>query len=382
MIQWGKYEEDKDKTGLPGSVWELTKTGEGGWTQEITDNTKAVEGIALYNDNDEVTNGSLTVNEGDTLQLIPKVSPDDATQDVTWESSDPTAAEVQDGHVTVLHAPADGQPVIITATTVDTNASGDRLSAYVSLTIQQVALKSLTLQYNGQTAPSEISTTVGNNITLTATADPISLQSSITWDSSDKTVATVANGVVTPLKAGQTTIWAKCKDDQTKWKSVEIKVSEPVVSTSTDIYVKWTDKNSAKLYYFAGATNNDFPGEPMTQITCNGDRWYKFTVPMTGKFTVIITGNNNNNDRYTATIDDKNVTDIPIEGTRPNYYINGWYRPVEAGIPSGCPVTRSAARNAVSPQVNSDAELASAPKSDAEDAASLQTFRKARLANA
>lgn len=378
MIQWGKYEEDKDKTGLPGSVWELTKTGEGGWTQEITDNTKAVEGIALYNDNDEVTNGSLTVNEGDTLQLIPKVSPDDATQDVTWESSDPTAAEVQDGHVTVLHAPADGQPVIITATTVDTNASGDRLSAYVSLTIQQVALKSLTLQYNGQTAPSEISTTVGNNITLTATADPISLQSSITWDSSDKTVATVANGVVTPLKAGQTTIWAKCKDDQSKWKSVLIKVTEQVVSTSTDVYVQWDDRNSVKIHYFQGDTQNSWPGDNMTQIACSSGRWFKFTVPLTGAFTVVITGNNEN-DKYIATVDGKNVTDIPIAGTQPSYYLSGWYESVDAGSPPECPVTYSTPGNIESSQVANDAELTLAPKSDATDEASIQTFRRARL---
>ncbi|HJE55244.1 MAG TPA: Ig-like domain-containing protein [Bifidobacterium pseudolongum subsp. globosum] len=380
-VQWGKYADgDSSHTGLAGSVWTLIKTGEGGWSQEITDNTKAVESVQLFNGEDNVTSGSLEVAEGSTLNLTSKVFPSDATQDVTWSSSHPNDVEVQGGHVTVLHVPADGLPVVITATTVDTNASGDRLEAHVALTVKPVELGSLTLQYNGQTAPASISTTVGSTISLTATADPAVLNNSITWSSDNDSIATVNDkGVVTAVTAGTTLIWAKCKDDQTKWKSVEIKVSEPVVSTSTDIYVKWTDKNSAKLYYFAGATNNGFPGEPMTQITCNGDRWYKFTVPMTGKFTVIITGNNNNNDRYTATIDDKNVTDIPIEGTRPNYYINGWYQPVEAGIPSGCPVTRSAARNAVSPQVNSDAELASAPKSDAEDAASLPTFRKARL---
>ncbi len=337
-VQWGKYADgDSSHTGLAGSVWTLTKTGEDGWSQEITDNTKAVESVQLFDGENNVTSGSLEVAEGSTLNLTSKVFPTDATQDVTWSSSHPNDVEVQGGHVTVLHVPADGLPVVITATTVDTNASGDRLEAHVALTVKPVELSSLTLQYNGQTAPASISTTAGSTISLTATADPAVLNNSITWSSDNDSIATVNDkGVVTAVTAGATLIWAKCKDDQTKWKSVEIKVSEPVVSTSTDIYVKWTDKNSAKLYYFAGATNNDFPGEPMTQITCNGDRWYKFTVPMTGKFTVIITGNNNNNDRYTATIDDKNVTDIPIEGTRPNYYINGWYRPVEAGIPSGC----------------------------------------------
>lgn len=370
MIQWGKYEDGKDKTGLPGSVWTLTKTGEDGWIQDITDNTKAVEGIALYNGNDEVTNGSLTVNEGATLQLIPKVSPDDATQDVTWESSDPTAAEVQNGHITVLHAPTDGQPVTITATTVDTNASGDRLSAHVDLTIQEVALNSLTLQYNGQAAPSEISTTVGNKVTLTATADPVALQSSITWDSTDKTVATVANGVVTPLKAGQTTIWAKCKDDQSKWKSVLIKVTNPVADTTT-VYVHWLNASTApRIHYWDSNNEGSTWGTRPTMETasCAGNDWYKYDVPFAGKpFNVKVTmGNDNNVYKVNGS------ADIPIAGTARAYNIDGGK--VNSSAPAGC-VTRAA----VPSQAANDAELTLAPKSDATDEASIQTFRRARL---
>ena len=67
---------------------------------------------------------------------------------------------------------------------------------------------------------------------------------------------------------------------------------------------------------------------PMTQITCNGERWYRFTVPRTGPFTVIITGNGNTNDRYVASVEGANQTDIPIAGTASSYYINGWYQPV------------------------------------------------------
>lgn len=370
MIQWGKYEDGKDKTGLPGSVWELTKTGEGGWTQEITDNTKAVTGIALYNGNEDVTNGSLPVTEGATLQLTHKVSPDDAAQDVTWESSDPTAAEVQNGHVTVLHVPADGQPVTITATTVDTNASGDRLSAHVALTIQEVALNSLTLKYNGQTAPSEISTTVGNNITLTATADPASLQSSITWDSTDKTVATVANGVVTPLKAGSTTIWAKCKDDQSKWKSVDINVTNPVANTTT-VYVHWLNASTApRIHYWDSNNEGSTWGTRPTMETasCAGNDWYKYDVPFAGKpFNVKVTmGNDNNVYKVNGS------ADIPIAGTARAYNIDGGK--VNSSAPAGC-VTRAA----VPSQAANDAELTLAPKSDATDEASIQTFRRARL---
>ena len=84
--------------------------------QEITDNTKAVEGIQLFNGENDVTSGALEVTEGSTLNLTPKVLPEDATQDVTWSSSHPDDVEVQDGHVTVLHVPANNEPVVITAT--------------------------------------------------------------------------------------------------------------------------------------------------------------------------------------------------------------------------------------------------------------------------
>ena len=362
MIQWGKYEEGKDKTGLPGSVWELTKTGEGGWTQEITDNTKAVTGIALYNVNDNVTNGSLTVTEGTTLQLTPKVSPDDATQDVTWESSDPTAAEVQNGHVTVLHAPADGQPVIITATTVDTNASGDRLSAHVELIIQEVALKSLTLQYNGQTAPSEISTTVGNNITLTATADPASLQSSITWDSTDETVATVANGVVTPLKAGSTTIWAKCKDDQSKWKSVLIKVTEAVDPNATVVYFNPSSLNLGNVTPFIRYQVDDgsWIGEAVEMKQyCDG--WYSYAVPSQKKKV---------NFYFTKS---KNQGDILYQGTNKSDFV------ANANVSDVTVYAYNKVTQGEKPSCNTRMALQSAPVADATDEASIQTFRRARL---
>ena len=50
---------------------------------------------------------------------------------------------------------------------------------------------------------------VGATATLTATVSPSDANQSITWSSSDSTVATVANGVVTGVKAGSATITAK-----------------------------------------------------------------------------------------------------------------------------------------------------------------------------
>lgn len=48
--------------------------------------------------------------------------------------------------------------------------------------------------------------------TLTATLTPANTTDELIWTSSDSSVATVVNGIVTPLKAGSVTITAKCGD--------------------------------------------------------------------------------------------------------------------------------------------------------------------------
>ncbi len=371
-VQWGKYADgDSSHKGLPGSVWTLTKTGADGWSQEITDNTKAVEGIQLFNGENDVTSGALEVTEGSTLNLTPKVLPEDATQDVTWSSSHPDDVEVQDGHVTVLHVPANNEPVVITATTVDTNASGDRLEAHVTLTVKSVELNSLTLQYNGQAAPARISTTVGNTITLTATADPGVLNNSITWESSDSSVATVDNGVVTPLKAGTTTIWAKCKDDQSKWKSVEIVVKEAVDPNATVIYfnpsIITPSLNFSGTPYIRYQVEGSNWNDEAVEMKSYCDGWYSYAVPSQKKkvsfyFTKSADKNDKLYNKGTSVGDDfyanANVSDVTVYA----------YNDFRQGEKPSCPIQSMSA-----PMVR-DASLG-----DAEDAASLQTFRKARM---
>ena len=371
-VQWGKYADgDSSHKGLPGSVWTLTKTGAEGWSQEITDNTKAVEGIQLFNGKNNVTSGTLEVTEGSTLNLTAKVLPEDATQDVTWSSSHPDDVEVQDGHVTVLHMPANNEPVVITATTVDTNASGDRLEAHVTLTVKSVELNSLTLQYNGQTAPASISMTVGNTITLTATADPGVLNNSITWESSDPSVATVDKGVVMPLKTGTTRIWAKCKDDQSKWKSVEIVVKEAVDPNATAIYfnpsIITPSLNFSGTPYIRYQVEGSNWNDEAVEMKSYCDGWYSYAVPSRKKkvsfyFTKSADKNDKLYNKGTSVGDDfyanANVSDVTVYA----------YNDFRQGEKPSCPIQSMSA-----PMVL-DASLG-----DAEDTASLQTFRKARM---
>lgn len=62
------------------------------------------------------------------------------------------------------------------------------------------------------------------NKTLTLTSTTVNTTSEVVWSSSNDTIATVANGVVTPLKMGNVTITAKLADDKTVFASHSIKV--------------------------------------------------------------------------------------------------------------------------------------------------------------
>ena len=53
-------------------------------------------------------------------------------------------------------------------------------------------------------------TSIGATVTLTASVLPVDTTDEIEWASSDNTVATVANGVVTAVKVGSATITATC----------------------------------------------------------------------------------------------------------------------------------------------------------------------------
>ena len=77
-------------------------------------------------------------------------------------------------------------------------------------TILSVAAPSATnITLNRETAD----VNVGETVTLTATLTPNGSNSPITWESSDETIATVNNGVVTGVKAGTAVITARVSED-------------------------------------------------------------------------------------------------------------------------------------------------------------------------
>ena len=142
-----------------------------------------------------------TMTVGETLQLNATVLPADVTNgDVTWSTSDATIATVdENGLVTAL---AVGN-VTITATTAD----GTELTATCAITVNPIVATSITLD------KTEATMLIGETLQLTATVLPENVANGdVTWSTSDATIATVENGLVTALAVGNVTITATTAD--------------------------------------------------------------------------------------------------------------------------------------------------------------------------
>ena len=140
---------------------------------------------------------SASLKVGETVTLIATVGPQDATdRTVIWASSDTTVITVSNGVVTAKNL----------GTATITAKAGDK-TATCSITVVPTEVSSITLDN------SSASLKVGETVTLSATVNPSdATDKTVTWTTSDATVATVSNGVVTAKKMGTVTITAQAGD--------------------------------------------------------------------------------------------------------------------------------------------------------------------------
>ncbi|WP_339825489.1 Ig-like domain-containing protein [Paenibacillus sp. FSL R7-0163] len=164
---------------------------------------------------------SLTQGEaGDTLSAV--ITPADATnKTVNWSTSDETVATVVNGVVT----PVGVGTAIITVTTTDgsfTASSVVNVSSPIPpvVNVTGVKLDQETLELTAGEADG----------LLKATIEPANAtDKDVIWSSSDETVATVVNGVVTPVGEGTAVITVTTKDGSFK-ASTTVNVSAPIPS--------------------------------------------------------------------------------------------------------------------------------------------------------
>ena len=169
---------------------------------------------------------SASLKAGESVTLIAKVNPSDATdKTVTWSTSDASVATVSNG---VVNAVKVGSATI-------TAKAGDK-TATCTVTVIPTPVTSVALNVTSA------SLQVGETVTLTATVNPSdATDKSVTWSTSDESIATVSNGVVKAVSIGSATITAKA-GDKTATCAVSV-VPPPVVPVSSITL----DKTSASL---------------------------------------------------------------------------------------------------------------------------------------
>lgn len=134
----------------------------------------------------KVALSNLTVNVGETATILRTLTPAYADPTLTWSSSDPSVATVDEAGVVTGHKVGSA---IVTATA----ASG--VSGTCTVTVKKPS-QTLTLDAN------DLTLEVGITHQLTAILEPADTTDTLTWSSSSTSVITVKDGLLTPVKAG------------------------------------------------------------------------------------------------------------------------------------------------------------------------------------
>ena len=204
---------------------------------------------------------SLTVEQGKTASLTATVSPSTAdNKTVTWKSSNANVASVSNGVVKGIG--------VGTATVTATTVNGLKASCTITVKAPVVLPTSIALDR------SAFSLTVGSTSILDATVYPANAANkSVTWTSSNTSVATVSAGKVTAKSAGTAVITAKTFNGKTATCKVTVKNSEQtdaqkgfnrVVNIINNNYYS-TDSNGNK--YIAKILKPDSDTECFISIT-------------------------------------------------------------------------------------------------------------------
>lgn len=170
-----------------------------------------VEALSKKVNNVSLDKNELTITAGEETTLKATINPSYAeNKKVKWESSDEKIVKVdENGKVTAIKKGTAEIKVI----TEDGNKE-----ATCKVTVNTPPIKSISFKNEKQTVY------INTKTTLVTVADPVTSEiENPIWTSSNEEVATVANGVITSLSIGQTTITVS-NQDNTITASIEITV--------------------------------------------------------------------------------------------------------------------------------------------------------------
>ena len=210
-------------------AWQLAPASGWAWanleyTEPASVSSVAVSGTptkTTYNTGEAFDPAGLTVTVTYSDSHVETITAnDDEWAYVSWTKDPATFAAEHIGT---------GKSVTVTATY---NAVASSAAEISGLTVNKVAVTGVTLNQDAATLK------VGKTLTLTATVAPANASiKSVSWESDDTDIATVdENGVVTAVAEGSATITATSTDDNTKYATCAITITESINFAAGD----WT----------------------------------------------------------------------------------------------------------------------------------------------
>lgn len=183
---------------------------------------------------------------GDTLELGTVKKPADATDNLTYESSDEQVATVdENGVITAL---AKGEITI--------TIKGDDIVKTITVNIEEKRIPVTAITGN---MSDTMTLTAGENTQLICSVVPENAtEQTITYSSSDGNVATIGqDGVITAVNPGHTTITASAADGITKQMSLTVNAKAQPKQNKTPTVGATTKKNTNNNTYSNSNTNQN-----------------------------------------------------------------------------------------------------------------------------
>ncbi len=258
-----------------------------------------------------VTAAATSVVVGGTTKVSAKVTPEDALDtSVIWGGSDDKVALVTaDGTVTAV---GEGK-VTITATSTDSKDTTEPVQGTVEITVTADANPAAAIALDKTEATIKMDETVTLKATVTAKDTTKDCTDSVIWGSADEKIATVKDGVVTPVALGTTTITVTAGD-----KTAECKIT--VAATPVEKITLAADPTTITvgdtMTIAATVTPDDATDKTVTwtssdeKVATVADG--KVTAVAAGKTTITATANDGS--KVTATVE-ITVEEVPAELT-------------------------------------------------------------------
>ncbi len=167
-----------------------------------------------------------------TMTLKATIEPSNATRkDLIWKTDKPEIATVSDGVVTGV---SEGKAIITVLAKDDKTKEEDMKKATFEVTVKNI-IHVESVSISGKPADSlNKGDTVILSASVTGEGSQTPTETGVVWSSTDPSVASVENGLVTALKVGQTTITATSKDNDKKFDQCVVKVIERATGIKLD----------------------------------------------------------------------------------------------------------------------------------------------------